>query len=124
MLQFDKIESASGKNNSFTNLKINDDEGNDFGQERAGTQSVNAATTLHLNWNASTTPSKAVRYFRHVMNDGPISRLTLATIPDPGIGADMPVLATMMTAMMHSSSPISIILMQPQDKLTAVKLVK
>jgi hypothetical protein len=89
--QFDKIESASGPKNSFTNLKLNDDEGNDFGQERAGTQSVNAATSLHLNWNASTTPGKLIRYFRYVMNDGPISRLTLATIPDPGIAAECPV---------------------------------
>lgn len=89
--QFDKIEQATGKTNQFTNMKINDDEGNDFGQERAGTQSVNAATTLFLNWNASTTPSKAIRYFRYVMVDGPISRLCLATHPDPGIGAPMPV---------------------------------
>ena len=89
--QWDKVEQASGKNNQFTNMKLNDDEGNDFGQERAGTQSVNAATSLHLNWNGSTTPSKAVRYFRHVVTDGPISRLCLATYPDPGIGAPTPV---------------------------------
>lgn len=89
--QFDKIENASGAKNQFTNLKINDDENNDFGQERAGTQSVNVAASLFLNWNASTTPSKAIRYFKHVMVDGPISRLCLATIPDPGIGAPQPV---------------------------------
>ena len=57
--QFDKIETTSGAKNQFTNLKINDDENNDFGQERAGTQSVNVAASLFLNWNASTTPSKA-----------------------------------------------------------------
>lgn len=89
--QWDKIENASGTKNQFTVMKINDDEGNQFGAERAGTQSVTAATTLFLNWNASTTPGKLVRYFRHVMTDGPISRLTMATIPDPGIGADIPV---------------------------------
>lgn len=89
--QWDKIEQATGKNNQFTNMKLNDDEGNDFGQERAGTQSVNAATSLHLNWNASTTPGKAVRYFRYVVTDGPISRLCLATYPDPGIGAPTPI---------------------------------
>ena len=89
--QWDKIENATGKNNQFTNLKINDDEFNAFGAERAGTQSVTAAVSLFLNWIASTTPGKAVRYFKYVMNDGPISRLTLATIPDPGIGAPAPV---------------------------------
>ena len=35
---------------------------------------------LHLNWNANTTTSKAIRYFRYVLTDGPISRLCLATI--------------------------------------------
>jgi len=89
--QFDNIENASRSKNQFTNLKINDDEGNNFGQERAGTQSVNAASSLFLNWNASTTPAKAIRYFRNVVVDGPISRLTLATIPDPGIGAPQPI---------------------------------
>ena len=89
--QWDKVENATGSKNQFTNLKLDDDEFNTFGAERAGTQSVTAATSLHLNWIASTTPGKAVRYFRHVMTDGPISRLTLATIPDPGIGAPAPV---------------------------------
>ena len=89
--QWDKVENASGKNNPFTVMKLNDDEGNQYGAERAGAQSVTVATTLFLNWNASTTPSKLIRYFRHVVTDGPISRLTLATIPDPGIGADCPV---------------------------------
>lgn len=89
--QFDKIEGATGTKNSFTILKLNDDEGNQFGAERAGTQSVTASTSLFLNWNASTTPSKLTRYLRHVLVDGPISRLTLATLPDPGIGADCPV---------------------------------
>jgi hypothetical protein len=89
--QWNAIEGASGSKNSFTIMKLNDDEGNQFGAERAGTQSVTAATSLFLNWNASTTPSKLIRYFRHVVTDGPLSRLNLATIHDPGIGADIPV---------------------------------
>lgn len=89
--QWDKIENATGAKNQFTVLKINDDENNLFGAERAGTQSVTAATSLFLNWVASTTPSKLVRYFRNVVTDGPISRITLTTIPDPGIGAECPV---------------------------------
>ena len=89
--QWNAVENASGSKNSFTIMKLNDDEGNSYGAERAGTQSVTAATSLFLNWNASTTPSKLIRYFRHVVTDGPISRLTSATIPDPGIGADCPV---------------------------------
>ena len=88
--QWDKVENASGKTNSFTIMKLNDDEGNQFGAERAGTQSVTAATSLFLNWNASTTPGKLIRYMRHAVTDGPVSRITMATIPDPGIGADIP----------------------------------
>lgn len=89
--QWDKIENATGAKNQFTIMKLNDDERNQFGAERAGTQSVTAATSLFLNWNASTTPSKLIRYLRNVVTDGPISRITLATIPDPGIGAECPV---------------------------------
>lgn len=89
--QWNAVENASGSKNSFTIMKLNDDEGNQYGAERAGTQSVTASTSLFLNWNASTTPSKLIRYLRHVVTDGPISRITLATIPDPGIGADCPV---------------------------------
>ncbi len=88
--QWDKVEQATGKSNSFTIMKLNDDEGNDFGAERAGTQSVTASTQLFLNWNASTTPGKLIRYMRHAVNDGPVSRITMATIPDPGIGSDIP----------------------------------
>ena len=89
--QWDKIEGCSGRNNQFTNLKLCDDEGNDFGADRASTQSVTGSGCLHLNWNANTTLSKVVRYFRHVMTDGPISRLCLATIPEEERGADIPV---------------------------------
>lgn len=89
--QWDKVEGATGKNNQFTLLKLADDEWNDVGADRAGTQSVTASGSLFLNWNANTTPSKALRYFQYVMTDGPISRLTLATVPHLDIGSDMPV---------------------------------
>ena len=89
--QWDKIEGCTGRNNQFTNLKLCDDEGNDFGADRASTQSVTGSGCLHLNWNANTTLSKVVRYFRYVMTDGPISRLCLATIPEEERGADIPV---------------------------------
>ena len=89
--QWDKVEGATGRNNQFTTLKLADDEQNDFGSDRAGTQSVTVSGNLHLNWNANTTPSKALKYFQHAMTDGPISRLTLATTPRFEIGSDMPI---------------------------------
>ena len=89
--QWDKVEGATGRNNQFTMLKLADDEWNDVGADRAGTQSVTASGSLFLNWNANTTPSKALRYFQYVMTDGPISRLVLATVPHMEIGSEMPV---------------------------------
>ena len=72
-------------------MKMTDDEDNPFGQERVGSQSVTYQGPLSINWNASTTPSKAAYYFRNAMTDGPISRLVLSTVPDRGLGAPMPV---------------------------------
>ena len=89
--QWDKVECATGKSNQFTNLKLNDDEDNDFGADRASAQSVTASVSLHLNWNANATVSKAQNYFRYALVDGPLSRLCLATIPDMEIGYDIPV---------------------------------
>ena len=79
--QWDQIEAKSGRANQFTTMKLCDDEGNDYGADRASAQSVMGDGCLHLNWNANTTISKAMRYFRFVLTDGPISRLCLATIP-------------------------------------------
>lgn len=89
--QWDKIEGSSGRNNQFTLMKLADDEQNDVGSDRAGTQSVTVSGNLFLNWCANTTPSKALRFFQYVMTDGPISRLTLGTTPYCEIGSDMPV---------------------------------
>ena len=92
--QWDKIEGSSGRGNQFTTLKLCDDEGNDYGTDRAGTQSVTVSGSLHLNWNANTTTAKAIKYFRYVLTDGPISRLCLATIPEEEIGAEISVFGT------------------------------
>ena len=92
--QWDKIEGSSGRGNQFTTLKLCDDEGNDYGTDRAGTQSVTGSGSLHLNWNANTTTAKAIKYFRYVLTDGPISRLCLATIPEEEVGAEISVFGT------------------------------
>lgn len=89
--QWDKLEGASGRANQFTTLKMNDDEDNDFGADRAGTQSVTASVSLFVNWIANTTFPKAQSYFKYVPNDGPLSRIVLATVPETEIGADIPI---------------------------------
>ena len=94
MIEFDQWFAVEGykpgPNCPFTYLKMTDDEENPFGQERVGSQSITYQGPLSINWNSSTTPGKAAYYFRNNMTDGPISRLTLATVPDRGLGAPMP----------------------------------
>lgn len=94
MIEFDQWFAVEGwkpgPNCPFTYLKMADDEDNPFGQERVGSQSVTYQGPLSINWNASTTPGKAVYYFKNAMTDGPISRLSLATVPDRGLGAPIP----------------------------------
>ena len=94
MIEFDQwfgVEGwKPGPNCPFTNLKLTDDEDNPFGQERVGKDSITYRGPLSINWNSSTTVSKALYYFRNSMIDGPISRLTLATAPIRGLGAPMP----------------------------------
>lgn len=84
------VEGLRGQYCTFKNLKLADDEDNPFGQERAGVQSVNYTGPLGLNWNASTTPNKILDMFKHVMIDGPVSRVCLSTTPHVGLAAPMP----------------------------------
>ena len=50
------------------------------GQERVGTDSVSGIAPLRWNFNASTTPPNARRFFNRMVNDGTVSRLDIATI--------------------------------------------
>ena len=88
---WDKLEGQKGRNNSFSLMKLIDDEDNDFGQDRVGAQSVNADGCLRLNWIADTTEPRLKKYFRYIHGEGPISRITMAGIPTVEIGAPIPV---------------------------------
>ncbi len=50
------------------------------GQERVGADSVSGIAPLRWNFNASTTPPNARRFFFKMINDGTLSRLDVATI--------------------------------------------
>ncbi|MCR5574902.1 MAG: hypothetical protein K6F78_08805 [Bacteroidaceae bacterium] len=50
------------------------------GQERVGADSVSGIAPLRWNFNASTTPPNARRFFGKMVNDGTVSRLDLSTI--------------------------------------------
>ena len=50
------------------------------GQERVGADSVSGIAPLRWNFNASTTPPNARKFFSKMVNDGTVSRLDVATI--------------------------------------------
>ena len=50
------------------------------GQERVGADSVSGIAPLRWNFNASTTPPNAHRFFGRMVNDGTVSRLDISTI--------------------------------------------
>ena len=52
----------------------------DAGQERVGADSVSGIAPLRWNFNASTTPPNARRFFLKMVNDGTVSRLDISTI--------------------------------------------
>lgn len=88
---WDQLEGKKGRSNSFSLMKLIDDEDNDFGQDRVGSQSVNADGCLRLNYVADTTEPKLKKYFRYIHGEGPVSRITLGGIPTVEIGAPIPV---------------------------------
>jgi len=52
----------------------------DAGQERVGADSVSGIAPLRWNFNASTTPPNAKKFFMRMVNDGTVSRLDVSTI--------------------------------------------
>ena len=62
------------------------------GQERVGADSVSGIAPLRWNFNASTTPPNARRFFGKMVNDGTVSRLDVATIIRNDDSDDAPIL--------------------------------
>lgn len=62
------------------------------GQERVGADSVSGIAPLRWNFNASTTPPNARRFFCKMVNDGTVSRLDVATIIRNDDSDDAPIL--------------------------------
>jgi len=89
--EWSRVEGCSGRACSFSVMKLADDEGNEFGQDRVGAQSVNASGCLRLNWLADTTLPRLKKVFGYIHGEGPISRITFGSIPKVEIGAPIPV---------------------------------
>ena len=89
--QFDNLRSSSGGKQQFQIMCYAFDPGNRYGQTRVSSNAVTEKVTVRFNWNASTTVNKGQRYFKNVVNDGPLSRINLCTIMPQAIGEQMPV---------------------------------
>ena len=88
------FDALKGKTNQhFRIMELAFDLGN-YGQDRVGTQSVTETVKVRFNWNACCTPKKCRDYFRKVVTDGPISRISFATIERRPCGSDIPVYGT------------------------------
>ena len=88
------FDALKGKTNQqFRIMELAFDLGN-YGQDRVGTQSVTETVKVRFNWNASCTPKKCRDYFRRVVTDGPISRISFATIERRPCGSEIPVYGT------------------------------
>ena len=62
------------------------------GQDRVGADSVSGIAPLRWNFNASTTPPNARKFFYKMVNDGTVSRLDIATIMIPEDDDSIPVM--------------------------------
>ncbi len=71
---------AGGSMAEVTEIIRRDFDTDKYGQERVGTQSVKARTTLRLNMVFSTTPNTAKMYLGKNIDNGTLSRLSLSTI--------------------------------------------
>ena len=88
------FDALKGKTNQhFRIMELAFDLGN-YGQDRVGIQSVTETVKVRFNWNACCTPKKCRDYFRRVVTDGPVSRISFATIERRPCGAPMPIYGT------------------------------
>ena len=96
------FDALKGKTNQhFRIMELAFDLGN-YGQDRVGTQSVTETVKVRFNWNACCTPKKCRDYFRKVVTDGPISRISFATIERRPAVRISPYMAPMMPPLMRN----------------------
>ena len=92
--QLNNLSSRGNSQNVFDLLCLAFDYGNIYGQTRVGTSSVSERVCVRFNYNVSTTIRKGQQFFNRVLTDGPLSRISMCTIPEREIGAEMPVYGT------------------------------
>ena len=95
------FDALKGKTNQhFRIMELAFDLGN-YGQDRVGVQSVTETVKVRFNWNACCTPKKCRDYFRRVVTDGPVSRISFATIERRPCGSEIPVIAYLKACVLY-----------------------
>ena len=121
------FDALKGKTNQhFRIMELAFDLGN-YGQDRVGVQSVTETVKVRFNWNACCTPKKCRDYFRRVVTDGPVSRISFATIERRPCGSAMPIYGTYDAAFDEELKPYIDNLVKargPVDCPQAMKLAK
>ena len=125
------FDALKGKTNQhFRIMELAFDLGS-YGQDRVGVQSVTETVKVRFNWNACCTPKKCRDYFRRVVTDGPVSRISFATIERRPCGSAMPIYGTYDAAFDEELRPYIDNLVKarglvdcPQALLLAKKLVE
>lgn len=84
--KLEELEGRFGNRCHYDIVNTADDEQNDFGQDRAGSQSVISDTCLRLNYNVNSTHEKCHKLLDHVVHEGPVGRMTFNTTPNLPIG--------------------------------------
>ena len=84
--KLEELEGRFGTRCHYDLVNTADDEGNDFGQDRAGNQSVVSDCCLRLNYNVNSTYEKCRKLLDHVVHEGPVGRMTFNTTPLLPIG--------------------------------------
>lgn len=93
--QFDALKGNGGtRQEHFRIICLAFDPDNRYGQTRVSERSVSGSVCIRFNWNASTTLKKVRSYFKLVLIDGPISRISFSFIEPQDIGAQIPVFGT------------------------------
>ena len=92
--QLNNLSNRGNAQNVFDLLCLAFDYGNIYGQTRVGTSSVSERVCVRFNYNVSTTIRKGQQFFSRVLTDGPLSRISMCTIPEREIGAEMPIYGT------------------------------
>lgn len=88
--QLQKLSTGASKDAWATIIRLAFDQDAKYGAERVSDLAVSEVVNVRYNWNASTTPGTAKRFFASHLTNGTLQRLNVCTIPPREIGSEIP----------------------------------